>query len=185
VLRYLAICHGLRCHVTGKMARISIVLIWTFATSIMSPWAVFYQQLEHVNPRPPTGNTSDVTTLTTTTSAFGFDVEYVCMQRWPSERMERNYFLAAIFVTCYTIPLPVMRLAGRLKPFLFIYLLTYCYYLCSQLRQFRFRTENISLLHFTRTCCALQTFRVIRCIIYLLTYLLTRFRWWSSACVTR
>ena len=35
-------------------------------------------------------------------------MEYVCEQRWPSFTMERNYFLAAIFVTCYTIPLVVI-----------------------------------------------------------------------------
>ena len=35
-------------------------------------------------------------------------VQYVCEQRWPSFGMERNYFLAAIFVTCYTIPLVVI-----------------------------------------------------------------------------
>jgi len=107
--RYLAICHALRCHVTGKMARIIIVLIWSFAASVMSPWAVFYQRLEHGDPQlPTTGNASTVTAQTptpTTTSGsdgVGNSVEYVCVQRWPSARMERNYFLAAIFVTCYT-----------------------------------------------------------------------------------
>ena len=112
--RYLAICHGLRCHVTGKMARIIIALIWSFAASIMSPWAVFYEQREHGDHlQLPTGNTSDdVTAQPTTTPTPGVDeaeyVEYVCVQRWPSPRMERNYFLVAIFVTCYTIPLVVI-----------------------------------------------------------------------------
>jgi len=112
--RYLAICHGLRCHVTGKMARIIIVLIWSFATSIMSPWAVFYRQLEREEDLPvPTGNTSDVTA----TTISGFDakyVEYICVQDWPSYNMERNYFLAAIFVTCYTIPLIVISVCYAL-----------------------------------------------------------------------
>jgi len=107
--RYLAICHGLRCHVTGKMARIIIVLIWSFAASVMSPWAVFYQ-LEHKDPPAPTGNTSNITAQSmTTTSGFGAEyVDYMCVQRWPTDSMERNYFLVAIFVTCYTIPLVVI-----------------------------------------------------------------------------
>ena len=29
----------------------------------------------------------------------------MCEQRWPADGLERTYFLAAIFVTCYTIPL--------------------------------------------------------------------------------
>ena len=30
---------------------------------------------------------------------------YVCQQIWPSTEHERSYFLGAIFVTCYTLPL--------------------------------------------------------------------------------
>ena len=113
--RYLAICHGLRCHVTGKMARVIIVLIWSFATSIMSPWAVFYQQLEHEDPQLPTGNASDVTAQpTTTATTSGSGAQYVCVQSWPSPSMERNYFLVAIFVTCYTIPLVVISVCYAL-----------------------------------------------------------------------
>ena len=113
--RYLAICHGLRCHVTGKMARIIIVLIWSFAASVMSPWAVFYQ-LEHKDPPAPTGNTSNITAQSmTTTSGFGAEyVDYMCVQRWPTDSMERNYFLVAIFVTCYTIPLVVISVCYAL-----------------------------------------------------------------------
>ena len=113
--RYLAICHGLRCHVTGKMARIIIVLIWSFAASVMSPWAVFYQ-LEHKDPPVPTGNTSNITAQSmTTTSGFGAEyVDYMCVQRWPTDSMERNYFLVAIFVTCYTIPLVVISVCYAL-----------------------------------------------------------------------
>jgi len=103
------------------MARIIIVLIWSFAASIMSPWAVFYQQRELEDP-VETGNTSNVTTQPTTTATSGLgggvqQVMYVCEQRWPdwpSKRMERSYFLAAIFVTCYTIPLVVISVCYAL-----------------------------------------------------------------------
>jgi len=104
------------------MARIMIVLIWSFAASIMSPWAVFYQQRELEDSHElATGNSSNVTTQPTTTatatSGLGGGTEhvlYVCMQSWPSKRMERNYFLAAIFVTCYTIPLVVISVCYAL-----------------------------------------------------------------------
>ena len=99
---------------TGNMARVIIVLIWSFAASIMSPWAVFYQLYEHEDAAKPTGNASDVMT-TTTTSGSGIEyVEYICIQRWPSEPMERTYFLTAIFVTCYTIPLVVISVCYAL-----------------------------------------------------------------------
>jgi len=116
ISRYLAICHGLRCHVSGKTARIIIVLIWSFATAIMSPWAVFYRQRPHEDLQVPTGNASDVTAQpTTTASGSGAEyVQYICAQNWPTERMERNYFLAAIFVTCYTIPLVVISVCYAL-----------------------------------------------------------------------
>jgi len=103
------------------MARIMIALIWSFAASIMSPWAVFYQQRELEDAHEvPTGNSSYVTaqpTTTAATSGFGGGaeyVQYVCDQRWPSRTMERNYFLAVIFVTCYTIPLVVISVCYAL-----------------------------------------------------------------------
>jgi len=55
----------------------------------------------------------------TTTSGSGVGaeyVEYICVQNWPTPRMERNYFLVAIFVTCYTIPLEVeVKVKVRVK----------------------------------------------------------------------
>jgi len=94
------------------MARVIIALIWSFAVSVMSPWAVFYQQLEHGDHLILTGNTSDVTAQPPTSGSEY--VEYVCVQSWPSERMQRNYFLGAIFVTCYTIPLVVISVCYAL-----------------------------------------------------------------------
>jgi len=54
------------------------------------------------------GNSSDVISGGGGGGDSAQRVEYVCEQRWPSFSMERNYFLAAIFVTCYTIPLVVI-----------------------------------------------------------------------------
>lgn len=85
-LRYLAICHVLKFRLTSSKARIVILLIWVFAASLMSPWAIYYRQ-EHVSftsTHPP---------------------QPICRQVWPDVNMERIFFLIAIFLFCYTIPL--------------------------------------------------------------------------------
>ncbi len=69
---------------TRKMARTAIVFIWLIAIGIMTPWAVYYEQ-------------HDMSTSRQTI--------YTCLQMWPSRAYERGYFLGAIFLTCYTIPL--------------------------------------------------------------------------------
>lgn len=87
-IRYLAICHILKFRVTRKKARSVVIFIWLFAVSLMSPWAIYYHQ-EY--------------------SSYNLDKasspQLVCSQKWPSWNMERIYFLTAIFLTCYTIPL--------------------------------------------------------------------------------
>src|SRR6218665_1453649 len=83
--RYIAICQGLKVTLKRKVARIVILVIWVFAVSLMSPWAVYYRQ-ENI-------------ALPSETPLF------VCSQAWPSKEIERVYFLSAIFVTCYTITL--------------------------------------------------------------------------------
>lgn len=82
--RYIAICRPLQHHVTRKAARCTIAVIWTVSAAIMSPWIVYYNQIDFSTP---------VQTI------------YVCGQTWPTETMEQRYFLGAIFLTCYTIPL--------------------------------------------------------------------------------
>lgn len=67
-----------------RTARIIIVVIWVFAGALMSPWAVYYKQSVSSPAQVPI---------------------YTCSQEWPSKDFERIYFLSAIFLTCYTIPL--------------------------------------------------------------------------------
>lgn len=83
--RYLAICHLLGFRLTTKNARTIIIGIWIFAIAIMSPWAVYYEQNAYM--------TTPLQTI------------YVCEQIWPSVKLQGIYFLIAIFLTCYTIPL--------------------------------------------------------------------------------
>ena len=77
----MAICHTLVFMLTARTARLIILGIWLVAGVIMTPWAIYYQQIAY---------TSSI---------------YVCNQVWPSKDLERGYFLGAIFLTCYTIPL--------------------------------------------------------------------------------
>lgn len=86
VYRYLAICHVLRFRLTSTKARFIIVVIWVFAASVMAPWAVYYQEeyLSYNLSDPP---------------------QPICHQVWPTPSMQRVFFLTAIFLTCYTIPL--------------------------------------------------------------------------------
>lgn len=67
-----------------KTARTTTCCIWTFALTIMIPWAVFYHQDKYE---------TELQTL------------YVCYQKWPVVYGEKVFFLAGIFLFCYTIPL--------------------------------------------------------------------------------
>jgi hypothetical protein len=113
----------MKCHVTRKLARVTIALIWTFSALVMSPWALFYQLRLYSIGTALADDPSDSTTpLVDSDDAHlgngyhgnddeggssGYDHQplFVCEQSWPSAQIERVYFLAAIFVTCYTIPL--------------------------------------------------------------------------------
>ncbi|XP_064627956.1 neuropeptide SIFamide receptor-like [Lineus longissimus] len=82
--RYLAICHTLKCKVSRGTAKFVILFIWMISAIIMIPWALFYQhksvQIKNV-------------TL------------YYCAEIWKNEEDKKSFFLGAIFLTCYTIPL--------------------------------------------------------------------------------
>nr|KAG5692043.1 hypothetical protein BaRGS_026896 [Batillaria attramentaria] len=81
---YLAICHVLRIRMTMQMARIILAVVWLVATTVIIPWAVFYQQVPFELPH---------------------QVIPVCMQKWPDPAQEREFFLGAIFLFCYALPL--------------------------------------------------------------------------------
>lgn len=115
----------MRCHLTRKLARVTIALIWTFAAAVMSPWAIFYQLFPIITNRVATNDAATTATADGIVTGSGADhvaaaatdrdehavdddddkFLYVCNQAWPSMEVERVYFLAVIFVTCYTIPL--------------------------------------------------------------------------------
>ncbi|KAJ8318682.1 hypothetical protein KUTeg_003773 [Tegillarca granosa] len=83
--RYLAICYTLNYKMTSKVSKLVVVCIWTFASVIWIPSAVFHQQILY--------------NLTETESI------YLCIQTWPTTDIQKVDFLSRIFLFCYTIPL--------------------------------------------------------------------------------
>ncbi|XP_076454101.1 neuropeptide FF receptor 2-like [Babylonia areolata] len=82
--RYLAICHVLKVRMTMSMARLILGVVWLVAATIMVPWAVFYQQQTFSLPHQ--------------------DIP-ICVQAWPNSRQAGEFFLGAIFLFCYALPL--------------------------------------------------------------------------------
>ncbi|XP_050394733.1 neuropeptide SIFamide receptor-like [Patella vulgata] len=87
--RYLAICHSIRWRTTTKTARVTVVTIWVFSCLLMLPWAIFYEEYEHKTPH---------------------QVIRMCHQIWPDFESQRGYFMGAIFIGCYVLPLSVVFL---------------------------------------------------------------------------
>lgn len=69
---------------TRKMARLVIVLIWTVAGTLLSPWLVYYEQR---------GYKTSLQTI------------HVCAQFWASDALRNGYFLGVVFVFCFSVPL--------------------------------------------------------------------------------
>lgn len=83
--RYLAICHPLEVRISKRACKITIISIWIAAAIILIPWAVYYK-------------------LTVWQPSRGTGI-VLCYQDWPHEEYHKNYFLGAIFLCCYSIPL--------------------------------------------------------------------------------
>lgn len=87
--RYIAICHTLELHMTAMIARLIIVLIWLFSMGIMSPWAIYFKVTYHKSARQTIP---------------------MCLEVWSRDiaadkSRQKGYFLGAIFLCCYTLPL--------------------------------------------------------------------------------
>ncbi|ESO88967.1 hypothetical protein LOTGIDRAFT_106319 [Lottia gigantea] len=87
--RYLAICHSPRWRTTTRTARVTVVTIWLFSCLLLLPWAIFYEEYEHRTSR---------------------QVLKMCHQLWPDFEAQRAYFMGAIFIGCYVLPLTVVLL---------------------------------------------------------------------------
>ncbi|WAQ96270.1 SIFAR-like protein [Mya arenaria] len=83
--RYLAICHYMEVKISKQTCKIILLCIWIVATSITIPWAIYYQIGIY---------TTNVQTLV------------LCGETWPNGGKGKHfYFLGAIFLCCYSVPL--------------------------------------------------------------------------------
>ena len=83
--RYLAICLPLDFKISKRGCKITIISIWIAAFAVLIPWAVFYKLSLW---QPPTGNPM-----------------ILCFEDWPHDGDQKHYFLGAIFLCCYSVPL--------------------------------------------------------------------------------
>lgn len=86
--RYIAICFSLQHKMTWKIAKIILAGIWLFSFCLVIPWLLYYQRRK---------------------IETGHQVFYFCLQVWPFENGERNFFLLLVTV-CYIIPLTLIIL---------------------------------------------------------------------------
>lgn len=86
--RYLAICYSRHSKITTCKSRATIFFIWVFSAAIMIPQAVYFQMYMH----------PDYPTIP------------MCHQLWPSFNIQRAYFLIALFILCYVVPLIMILL---------------------------------------------------------------------------
>ena len=85
ISRYFAICHTMDFKLSKKACKIIVFCIWIIAATIMIPWAIYYQIGRYPTP---------IQNLT------------LCYENWPNgEAGQRSYFLGAIFLCCYSVPL--------------------------------------------------------------------------------
>lgn len=84
LFRYFAICHSLAIVISRKMCKLIILCIWIAAVVILIPWAIYYRYSEYKT---------------------SLQVVPLCYEKWPSLKAKLAYFLGAIFLCCYTIPL--------------------------------------------------------------------------------
>ena len=87
LIRFLSICHPLKCQMTRRCARYVIVFIWVYSSVIAIPWALFFS-LQPIDPSVP-----DMV---------------LCNEQWPNEYSEKTYFIVANLCLCYLIPLFVI-----------------------------------------------------------------------------
>ncbi|WAQ97085.1 SIFAR-like protein, partial [Mya arenaria] len=86
--RYLAICYCRHSKISSCASRTTIVSIWVYASTIMVPLLVYYQQYHHPDfPEVP-----------------------ICHQIWPTYDLQRGYFLVCLFFLCYVVPLIMILL---------------------------------------------------------------------------
>ena len=83
--------------ISKRACRLTIISIWIAASVILIPWAVYYK-------------------LSVWTPPGGSPIK-LCYQDWPKEEYQKNYFLGAIFLCCYSVPLVLISVCYSLIGF--------------------------------------------------------------------
>jgi hypothetical protein len=82
--RYLAICHTIEKKISRKACKIIILCMWIAAISLFVPWAIVFKHDYLITPLQKVP---------------------MCFEHWPDAKSSRAYFIDAILLCCYTIPL--------------------------------------------------------------------------------
>ena len=85
--RYFAICHSFSMRPLRQHIRPVLAIVWTVAMVIMAPWLYVYD----VHMGEP--------------EKKGCMPLLYCVQVWPSAQQEGQFYVTAIFVLCYCLPL--------------------------------------------------------------------------------
>ena len=72
--------------ISKRVCKLAIIGIWIAAFTILIPWAVYYK-------------------LTIWQPSSAVNSIILCFEDWPQEGDQKNYFLGAIFLCCYSVPL--------------------------------------------------------------------------------
>ena len=84
--RFFAIFYPQRQFIRANGAVIIITVIWLVPMAIQLPWALYYSQVTYPHNKYQLPLT-------------------ICYPRFPSKNLERGFFLGAMFIVCYLVPL--------------------------------------------------------------------------------
>lgn len=89
--RVLAICFPMRFQITGRRARLIILLIWILALTTTLPWPMYFQLVSGFPSAP--------------------DIQ-LCVEQWPpgQQYQQTVYFIVANVIFCYLFPLVLICL---------------------------------------------------------------------------
>ncbi|BES99711.1 receptor [Nesidiocoris tenuis] len=86
--RCVAICYPMKWHITSRVVRYAVFIIWLLSLSITLPWALYFQL-------KPLEQGSQY---------------LLCLEAWPTPHSENVYFVVANLVMCYLLPLVLISI---------------------------------------------------------------------------
>lgn len=83
----MAICRSWKRKFSTFTSRVALILIWVFSLLIQLPNFIYYEEFKH--------NTT-------------LQIVSMCGPDWPNYNLQRSYFVIALFIFCYALPLLVI-----------------------------------------------------------------------------